>query len=338
VKSLAEKTNHNVEMNGDTLVLQMKFPIRVGLLPDIHAGETRGVCIPTFEFKDSGGMIQTWHANEAQRMLHDLWLRNIELFKRYAIQHIFVIGDAFAGINPIEKGAFVFLNPQDQVRLAADLLEEVWLGCDKKIDFFVWRGTTYHEFPAGHTEMHERLVEILNSRGIPAKFMYQSSYITLRGGKDAKTGKERLRRLFISHEAPTGLVYPATLMSRDINWALEAEASGSTLPIDAIIRAHCHHWLHVDHSGIHAVLLPSWLGHTPYKSSIKYFFKLQPSIGGAMMLMDEYGRLQFWGGSFPFSFTREERLEFHKLCVTIAEIEPEKRLPSPFGLNQKKLK
>lgn len=317
---------NEIELKDDILMFRNKFPIRIGFLPDIHAGETRAVCTPTFQCKDAGGLIQTYYANEVQLMLYELWKRNIKLFKKYGVQHIFVVGDAFGGENYREKRALVFLKNSDQVKLAADLLEEVYIGCDKKVDFYVWRGTKYHELPSGLGEMHEALVQELKSRGIPARFMYQVSYVELYGGKSVYTGKERVRRIFVAHEAPTALCHPATLMSRDINWCLEAQASGNTLPIDAIIRAHIHNWLHVDHSGIHAVQLPCWLGHVPYKSTIKYFFKLQPTLGGAMMLMDEYGRLDFWGGSYPFGFSKEEKLKFHKLCVTIAKIMPKKRL------------
>jgi len=328
-------TKKEIELKGDILIFRNEFPIRIGFLPDIHAGETRGVCTPTFQYKDAGGLTQTYNANTVQLMLYRLWKRNIELFKKYGVQHIFVVGDAFGGENYREKRALTFLKNSDQVTLAADLLEEVYLGCDKKVDFYIWRGTKYHELPAGIGEMHEALVEKLQSRGIPARFMYQISYVELYGGKSVYTGKERVRRIFVAHEAPTALCHPATLMSRDIDWCLASQASGTTLPVDAIVRAHIHNWLHVDHSGIHAIQLPCWLGHVPYKSTIKYFFKLQPVLGGAMMLMDEYGRLQFWGGSYPFGFSREERLEFHRLCVTTAKIEPKKRLSKTYGVNSK---
>lgn len=317
---------NGIELKDDILIFRNEFPIRIGFLPDMHTGETRSVCTPTFQYKDAGGLVQTYHANKAQLMLYKLWKRNIELFKKYGVQHVFVIGDAFGGENYREKRALTFLKNSDQVTLAADLLEEVYVGCDKSVDFYIWRGTKYHELPAGQGEMHESLVEKLRSRGIPAKFMYQVSYVELYGGKSVYTKKERIRRIFVAHEAPTALCHPATLMSRDIDWCLTSQASGNTLPVDAIIRAHIHNWLHVDHSGIHAVQLPCWLGHVPYKSTIKYFFKLQPTLGGAMMLMDEYGRLDFWGGSYPFGFSREEKLEFHKLCITMAKIKPKKRL------------
>lgn len=321
-----------IELKGDILIFRNEFCIRVGFLPDLHAGSSRSVCTPTFHYRDAGGMLQTYHANEGQLMLYDLFQRNIKLFKKYAVQHIFVVGDAFQGDNYLERGAFTSVEKARQIKLAADLLWEVYEGCDKKIDFYIWRGTKYHESPAGSGEMHQGLVQGLNARAgkVIAKYMYQVSYVEIHGGKDTLTGKERIRRLFVAHEAPNALVYPATLMSRDINWCLQAEASGLTLPVDAIIRAHLHTWLHVDHHGIHAIQLPCWQGHVPYKATIKYFFKLQPVLGGAMMLMDEYGRLQFWGGSYPFGFTREEKLKFHKLCVTMGEIKPKERLDFKF--------
>lgn len=335
--NMAKKLEKSLEIKDDILTIRSDYPIRVGFLPDIHAGETRAVCQSVFKYEDAGGLPMEYHANKAQLMLHKLWKRNIELFKKYGVQHIFVIGDAFSGSNYFEGGAFVFIDTDHQIELTANLLEEVYEGCDKNVDFFIWCGTKYHEMKLGQVDMHKKLTEELNSRGIPARYMHQISYVELYGGKDTKTGKERVRRLFIAHEAASALVYPATLMSRDINWCLQAKATGSTLPVDAIIRAHLHTWLHVDHSGIHAVQLPAWLGHVPYKATIKYFFKLQPTLGGAMMLMDNYGRLDFWGGSYPFGFTREEKIEFHKLCVTGCKLKPDKRLPLKYGVNEKRL-
>lgn len=307
----------------DILILKNKYSIRVGFLPDIHAGSTRAVCTPTFHYVSDGEHLpKQYVANEAQLILYDLWERNIKLFKKYKIQHVFVVGDAFQGENYIEKGAFTFIPKQSQIDLAADLLEEVYDGCDKKIDFYVWSGTKYHEMRLGDMNMHRILVDELLKRGIPAKYMYQTSYVELKN-------KNRTRRLFVAHEAPTALVYPATLMSRDIQWSLQSQATGSTLPVDAIIRAHLHSWLHVDHSGKHAVQLPCWQGQVPYKATIKYFFKLQPTLGGAIMLMDEYGRLDFWGGSYPFGFTKEEKIKFHRLCVTETTLKEGERLKTP---------
>lgn len=308
-----------IKIKSDSIELIFKYPIRVGFLPDLHSGATRAITLEEFETKEGTRIVP----NDIQKLLRKLWLRNIEMFKKYQVQYIFVIGDSIAGLNPAEAGYFISMTPPDQVKLAADLLEEVWVGCDKKPIFFIWSGTGYHEGRKGMSDLSKQLVDALNAKGIKATDMSDCAYIDLFCGKDILTNQSRIRRIFVSHEAATGLVYPATLLSRDITWALESEASNASLPVDAIVRAHLHHWLHVDHSGKHAVQLPCWLGHTPYNKTIKYFFKLQPTLGGAMMVMDEYGRLDFWGGSYPFGFAKDEYLRIHELCVTRIGLDPE---------------
>lgn len=296
---------------GDKLKITYNYPIRVGFLPDIHGGATRAITTEVFETKEGTIIVP----NDIQRMLRKLWKRNIELFNRYKIQYVAVVGDAFAGSNPAEAGYYISMTKPDQVRLVTELLIEVWEGCKKvKPIFLIWRGTQYHESRRGESDMHEQLVNNLKAAGIEAVYLEDHAYVELYNG--------RTRRLFMAHEAPTGLVYPATLMSRDIQWACAGEATGATLPVDAIIRAHLHHWLHVDHSGKHAVQLPCWQAHTPYKQTVRYFFKLQPTLGGAMMLMDEYGRLDFWGGSYPFSFNKEEHRKLHEMTVSKIGLDP----------------
>lgn len=290
-----------------TLTLKQKYTHRIGFLPDLHCGESRAVMGDEFVTEEN----QVIKPNRVQEIINKQWKRVAKQFDELKVQDIFMVGDGMGGINYLESGRYMFIRLPDQIRLAADLLETV----SKNRKIYVWRGTQYHEYPKGVGEAHEELVSKLRERGIEAEFMGPHSYVEL-------IGKQRVRRLFIAHECPTGLVYPATLLSRRITWALEGEAAGTTLPVDAIIQAHGHHWLHVDHSGIHGVALPCWLAHTPYKATIKYFFKLQPTIGGAVMVMDECGRLDFWGGSYPFSLTRAERLELHRACIKVKKLEP----------------
>jgi len=283
------------------------FIHRIGFLPDMHVGETRAVMLKGFHNEDG----QPQMPNETQKIINMQWKRVGKLFNDFKVESIFIPGDTFGGINYRESGRYMYLRLPDQIKMARDLL----LPLAKNRKVFVWRGTQYHEYPKGVGEAHEDLVDKLRAEGIDAYFMGPHSYMEL-------VGPKRTRRIFVAHEAPTALVNPATLMSRDINWALEGEARGSSLRVDAIVRAHIHTWLHVDHSGIHAVQLPCWLGHTPYRSTIRYFFKLQPTIGGAMLLVDNMGRMRFWGGSYPFSLNQPERVELHRACINIESIDP----------------
>lgn len=292
---------------------------RIGFLPDIHAGETRAVMLKGFVNREG----QPQMPNRVQELINLQWKRTAKLFDQYKVQAICVVGDAFGGINRLESGRYMFLRIPDQVRMARDLL--LPMAKDRKV--FVWRGTMYHEYPRNVGEAHEELVSKLREEGVDAKFMGPHSYMDF-------VGPKRTRRMFISHEAPTGLVHPATLMSRDIQWALSSEARGTTLRVDAIVRAHLHTWLHVDQSGMHAVQLPCWLAHAPYKQTIKYFFKLQPTIGGAMMLIDDVGRMKFWGGSYPFSPNQAERLAIHRECIRVEPVDPLEEIKT-YGVTKK---
>jgi len=309
LKSGVRIRNGTFDFRSDILTIRQRYPVRVGFLSDLHCGDSRAIMTSKFINDDK----QTIKPNEVQKILWRHYRRVANLFRELKTQYIWVPGDCFAGNNKKEVGAWIFLRLQEQIRLAADLLTYVWQICDKKPIFFVWRGTTYHELQKGLGDMHQTLVDLLRSRGIKALYLDQAAYI------EFKT-PQRTRRIFIAHEAPTALVYPATLMSRDINWALQAAATGQALSVDAIIRAHIHHWLHVDQYGIHAVQLPCWQAFHPYKSTVKYFFRLQPDIGGAFMLIDEKGRFTFWGGSYPFSPTKKEYQKLHIASMNIKTI------------------
>lgn len=287
--------------------LKEEYLHRIGFLPDMHCGETRAVMKRGFITREGNPILP----NAAQAIINMQWHRVARLFDKYKVQALFLPGDTFGGLNPIESGRHMMFGMQDQIRMAKELL--VPIAQDRKV--FVWRGTQYHEYPKGVGEAHEDLVTKLCAEGIDAYFMGAHSYMEL-------VCPKRTRRIFVAHESPKALVYPATMASRDIMWALYGEARGTNLPVDAIVRAHLHYWLHVDHDGIHAVQLPCWLGHTPYKQTIKYFFKLQPTIGGALMLVDNDGRMRFWGGSYPFSLNQEERTRLHRACIGVKELDP----------------
>jgi hypothetical protein len=287
------------------LTLEHKYPLSIGLIADIHAGETRAVMGDSYITLEG----QTIYPNEVQKIINKQWSELTKVFQKYKINYLFNVGDSFAGLNPREEGAYRFLTLPDQLELTTQLIMDL-LG-DRKEDVIVlnWKGTMYHELRAGSGEMHLELTKRLEEEGVHSEFMGDASYIEVEG-------VERLRRFFVAHESPQALVYPATLMSREIDWLLKSQATGDALACDASIRAHIHRWLHLDHDGIHAVSLPCWLAWTPWKATIKYFFRLQPSIGGALLLIDEKGRLRFW----HFTLPREDKLKLAEEVIKVRKI------------------
>jgi len=290
-----------IKLKTGEIKLEHRYPLRVLFISDLHCGEQFGIQPPEFETSDGRILLP----NTVQKIIYRQWERIKEVADQYHVQYIFVVGDLLGGLNPKEKGKYITCDMKDQVRMATKLLAEI----AKDRIMYIISGTRYHLIPRGMGEPEEEVAIRLRDMGYKAYYIGDIAFIEIEGVK-------RKRRIFVAHEAPTGLVYPATLMSRDINWARQSQAEGKTPPVDAIVRAHLHFWLHVDHSGIHAIQLPCFMGLTPYKSTIKYFFRLQPDIGGVLMLVDEYGRLRFW----HFLLPREERIKMLEGITTIQPI------------------
>ena len=134
--------------------------------------------------------------------------------------------------------------------------------------------------------MHESLAQQLRNDGCNAQYVGGPAFVELKGTK-------RVRRVFIDHEAPVALVYPATLQSREIMWFLMQMGKGTLPKIDCIIRAHTHRWQHLDHDSIHAISLPCLCGLPIYKGTRRYFPKLIPDIGAVLLFVDKEGRMRY---------------------------------------------
>lgn len=283
------------------LEIKNRFPLRIGIISDLHCGQINGLMPPFFHTRYG----QVIEANPVQKLLWEevLWLER--KFDELGVQYIFNLGDNFGGRNYIGRGAYIFLENADQVTLAKESL----MPLVKDRISYVWHGTDYHELRKGEGEMHEVLVNELRADGVEAHYVGDIALVEL---KDSK----RLRRLLVTHESPTAIVYPATLQSREIQWILMQMGTGKLPKIDAVIRAHTHHWLHVDHDSIHQISVPCMCGLPIYKATKKYFAKLLPDIGAVVLLVDEEGRMHY----LHFLMPAEEIQRIVRLSLTQFEV------------------
>ena len=270
--------NKEIKLYSENLKLEIEYPLRALFLSDMHCGSTHSIQPSKFKMRDGG----IREANELQEEILNHWNKIINIANEYRIQYIFCLGDLFHGLNPIGKGEGITCHMEDQIRMAAKLLSDF----GNKVIFYILSGTRYHEIPAGMGEPHNHLASILSSKyDIKAYFIGSSTYVRLEN-----LPKEN--RLFLAHEASSS-INPAGILGRDISWALESAAIHKSLPINAIIRAHKHSFVHLYQSGIHAIQLPCWIAWDSFKGSDKNFFKWQPDFGAVMMLVDKYGDLRF---------------------------------------------
>lgn len=273
-----------IKIQAESIKLQHNYPLRALFIADLHCGEQ--FAWQPEEFKTYDGRI--FKPSPVQKYILKQWQSIKQVADEFKVQYVFVLGDLLGGLNPKDEGKYITCDIRDQVRMATQGLAEI---AKDRITYIV-SGTKYHSIPRGEGEPEEDVAIRLRDMGFKAHFLGDMAYVEVNGMK-------RKRRIFIAHESATGLVYPATLMSRDVNWTLQSYAQGKTPRVDAIVRAHLHHWLYIDQSRIHCVQLPGFMALTPYQQTIKYYFKLQPDIGGALMLADEEGRLRFWHFLMP---------------------------------------
>ena len=144
------------------LEIKNKFPLRIGIISDLHCGQINGLMTPTFRTRYD----QVYQANPIQKLL---WKENLWLARKFdelGVQYVFNLGDNFGGRNRIESGAHIFLENADQVILAKESL----LPLVKDRITYTWRGTSYHEVRKGEGEMHEDLVHALRADGVEAHY------------------------------------------------------------------------------------------------------------------------------------------------------------------------
>jgi len=287
---------------GNVLQLKDSYPLRMAAVSDLHAGASRAGMPSIFTTKEKN----TVRPNPVQKIINDHWKFYWKKMDEFKAQVVLVIGDVFAGTNRRERASEleVVKSLEDQFTMGLELLKPHV----KNRTVLVWGGTGYHE--SQDTRLHRRLAEELEPYANQSVYMGGVSYLEL-------LGRKRMRRILVAHEAPSAFVYTAMVMSREITFHNALTQEGKTLPVDMIIRAHLHRWIHVDEGYVHYILVPCWQGFVPYKTTIKYFGKLQPDIGGALILVDDKDRIRPW----EFRLSKEMNRELHKQVIKITPIE-----------------
>lgn len=243
----------------------------IALLSDTHIGSRFGVCPTGYVTEATKNPIM---ANPGQENLaasfEKYWLKMEEM----KVDTVFLIGDIMAGTNFKEQGVYMMTTDiNEQVAMATLLLKK---HCTNK-KTYVWSGTPYHE--SRDYRIHESLAKDLGGR-----FMGSISNMMIVPSK---------KTVHVRHATTSALVYPETVLGRDIIFLKEAEALGKVPKVDAIITGHRHSYIEIHKASVHYISLPCWEAYTPYYKATMNYFKYQPDIGGGLMLLDTENRLRF---------------------------------------------
>lgn len=241
---------------------------------DLHCGSIYGMMPP--DFSTSAGCIQ--NQNAGQRYLWECWKDLTSRVSGLPIVALVVNGDAIDGEERKSRGAELCMPLlEDQSECAAECLRYLHGSIKSKPRIFVTRGTPYHDSEGGREA--ESLAEKIGAR----------PYVGYGAGR-------RVRRAFdleidgvvvnFSHGVPcSGGLYRATAPDREAVWSALAGKEGKAEKADAIVRAHAHYYVHLEHSSKHAIINPCWQLQTDYmgKNSV---YRMIPDIGATVIWLD----------------------------------------------------
>jgi len=252
-----------------------KYKRVIALLSDVHIG-SRYAVFPDNYITEDGDKLSNAR-NAGQLKLLKCWKDFSTICDKFKVDSIFLVGDITAGMNPKELGMYMMTTDLDeQVDASVLLLKPL---CENR-KVGVWSGTTYHESLATNVKIHKRMAELLDGR-----YMGNLSNVRL-------TPSRKIAN--ITHKSTGAVIYPETVMGRDMMLFKEAEALGLIPKIHVIIRGHRHKWNYIHKVDQHYIQLPCWQAFIPWKGITRWYPRMQPDIGGALLLIDSKDRIRVW--------------------------------------------
>jgi len=215
--------------------------------------------------------------NNGQKVIQSYWYNNfIPTAKKFRVDTIIHFSDAIQGANPREGGVSsispnIDFQKADFVNLMKPLVKD-------RI-YHQFSGTIYHE--ALSVRIHRDITDQLRPYCKKAYFHNKFANIKLRGTKKV---------LNCAHAATSALIYPATVIDRELTFAKVAFAEGRIPWPNYIIRGHLHRYLHLDYPDIHGVQLPGWMAWYPLGDKVRLYGRTQPDIGWVLLLIDKEDR------------------------------------------------
>ena len=247
------------------------------VVSDLHCGSIFGMLPPNFV----GSTDVMIDQNPLQRYLWKCWA---DLCKKVnnipEIVAVVVNGDVVDGTQGAQRGVELNLPIiQDQVLAAEGCLQTLKSSLDPKVDWYAVQGTEYHDARAG-----QLLDDVARRLGC-------KKYGSLAAGSGIYSREfldleiDGVVMNFAHGISVAGGFYRATAVDREGIWSALAGKEGKLPKADAVIRSHCHFFVHVEHASKHVAITPCWEMQTRYmrKNSV---YRMLPDLGAMLVWFD----------------------------------------------------
>ena len=248
----------------------------LALVSDTHVGSKRALWPP--EHTTEEGTI--YKANRGQHQLYEYWLDFCTVCDEHKVDTVIHLSDACHGTNRKGFGGNL-VTPELDVQ--QDVVEKLLEPLVKGRKFIIISGSGYHQ--SLDTKIHKGIAKSLGGK--------YGGYLC--EGKITGTS----RTLNISHGRSGAVIYRTTVIDRELVDILQAEAQGKLDKIDIVARGHWHTWIHLDAHGKHGIQVPCWCAWIPEGPYLRSYGRMQPDIGGVLILIDEADRIRVWHFLYP---------------------------------------
>ncbi len=249
--------------------LVSKIVRSIAFISDLHVGSRYAICPD--EFVTAEG--QVVRPSAGQTVLNDHFRAFAKKCDELGVDTVVVNGDALHGQNVQEQGVGLSTsNMDEQVDMGVTVLRPLV----KNRKLLMLSGSGYHKSVRGMN---------------PEKCVCDKLEGTWLGPLANVQFKPSKRVFNILHGYSGSAIYREMILAREGFFMKWAQGSEKLPKVDLLIRGHLHNFIHIHENDMHLLQLPCWVAFEPSKITLRLYGKMQPDIGGVVVILDEENRI-----------------------------------------------
>lgn len=263
--------------------LRKFFVRRFAAVSDLHLMSRFSLFPPTFKTAEGN----VFHANDGQRQLYESFKKFCQVCDEWEVDTVLLASDLIHGQNHKEAGlGLISTSLNEQIQLGEIVLTPLLKGRDSH-----WvSGSGYHNSAKGMCVEQELCAKIHMKKDGKASW-----YGPIANLKVKPFGK----MINLTHGGGKAAYYRETIAAREMIYGKVAEVNEKLPKIDMYIHGHFHWFDYIHQAGVHHLQLPGWTAYEPIALFTPNYTRMQPDIGGCLILFDENGRVTVWHYTYP---------------------------------------
>ena len=263
--------------------LRKYFVRRIGAVSDLHLMSRYALFPPTFKTIEGN----VFHANEGQKQIWESYKRFCQICDEWEIDSILLASDLIHGQNHIERGSgLISTNLNEQIQLGVNVLTPLLKGRDSH-----WVGGSRYHNSAKGMYVEQEICNRMTEGGITNGVWH---------GNIANMKIKPFDKIInMTHGGGRAAYYRETIAAREMIYGKAAEVNQKLPRIDMYVHGHFHWFDYIHQSNVHHLQLPGWVAYEPVPIFTPNYTRMQPDIGGALILFDDNARITVWHYTYP---------------------------------------